>query len=44
MITVTYDFNMIKENGTWMVESDLELYSIINGQMLDFINMDSFNY
>lgn len=44
MATVTYDVNMIKENGTWMVESDLELYSIINGQMLDFINMDSFNY
>lgn len=44
MATVTYDVNMIKENGTWMVESNLELYSIINGQMLDFINMDSFNY
>ena len=44
MATVTYDVKMIKENGTWMVESNLELYSIINGQMLDFINMDSFNY
>lgn len=44
MATVTYEVNMIKENGIWMVESDLELYSMINGQMFDFINMDSFNY
>ena len=44
MATVTYDVNMIKENGTWMVESSPELYSMIYGQMLDFINMDSFNY
>ncbi len=44
MTTVTDDVNMIKENGTWMVESSLELYSMIYGQMLNFTNMDSFNY
>ena len=44
MATVTYDVNMIKENGTWMVESSPELYSMIYGQMLDYKNMDSFNY
>ena len=44
MATVTYDVNMIKENGTWMVESSPELYSMIYGQMLNYKNMDSFNY
>lgn len=44
MTTVTYEVNMIKENGTWMVESSLELYSMIYGQILNFANIDSFNY
>ena len=44
MATVTYDVNMIKENGIWMVESSPELYSMIYGQMLNYKNMDSFNY
>lgn len=44
IITVTGEVNMIKENGTWMVESSPELYSMIYGQMLNYKNMDSFNY